>query len=48
MKNLQKKSKTQLWLIMCELGIIKGDCSLYLMKRYTKNDMVEMIEAVQK
>ena len=48
MNELQKKSKLQLWIILCNAGIIKGDCSIYLMNRYTKKDLLELLEVQAK
>ena len=43
MGDLQRKTKTQLWVIMCKLNIVRGDVSLYNMKRWTKQEMIEAI-----
>lgn len=42
--DLQKKTKTQLWIMMCELHIVRGDVSLYNMKKWYKWEMIEAIE----
>lgn len=41
---LEAKTKIQLWILMCELEIVSGDCSLYRMKNWTKAEMIEAIE----
>lgn len=42
--NLQRKTKTQLWIMMCERGIVTGDVSLYRMKYWTKQEMIDALE----
>lgn len=45
--DLQKKTKLQLWLMMCEQNIITGDVSIYNMKKWTKQEMIDAIIAAE-
>lgn len=44
---LSKKTKLQLWIMMCEQNIITGDVSIYNMKKWTKQDMIDAIIAAE-
>ena len=43
-EKLAEMKKIQLWILMCELGIIAGDCSAYGMRGWTKAEMIDAIE----
>lgn len=45
--DLQKKTKLQLWITMCEQDIITGDVSIYNMKKWTKQEMIDAIIAAE-
>ena len=43
-KELEKKNKLQLWIMLCESDFITaGNCSYYLAKNYTKKEMIDIL-----
>ena len=44
---LSKKTKLQLWIILCELNVVRGDVSIYNMKKWTKQEMIDAIIAAE-